>query len=317
MKYIAANFPCWTRRAALALLLGFGLLGPAGQAMAAVCATDDTGEEVCLEQPARRIAVLSPGATELVYAAGAGEKVVAVVSFSDYPPEAKQVQSVGSHTRLDLETLVALKPDLVVGWVTGNPREQLEKLRTLDMAVFSIEPRDFEGVSTAIERLARLAATDQAGQQVADEFRQGMAGLAEQHADAEPVSVFYQVWDEPLMTVNDEHLIGKVISLCGGVNVFGDLERLVPRISAEAVLAADPEAILAGGMGEENRHWLTRWADFPALQATEDDNLFFVPPSLIQRPTPRLLQGSRLFCEKLEQVRSKRAAAQTDGPAAP
>lgn len=272
----------------------------------AICAIDDRSREVCLESPATRIATLSPGATELVYAAGAGEKVVAVVAYSDYPPEAKEVHSVGSHTRMDLETLVSLRPDLVIGWVTGNPSEQLETIESLDIPVFYIEPRDFEGVSTAIERLALLADTREEGERVANEFRHGMEKLAERYADAEPMQVFYQVWDEPLMTINDEHLIGKVLALCGGINLFGELSRLVPRIDDESVLAADPEAILAGGMGEENRDWLTHWEQYSSLTAVERENLYFVPPSLIQRPTPRLLEGSRLFCEKLDHARDKR-----------
>lgn len=270
------------------------------------CATDDTGQEVCLEQPASRIAALSPGATELVWAAGAGDQVIAVVSYSDYPEQAKQVTSVGSHTRMDLERLMALKPDLVIGWVTGNPPEQIAALKDLGLPVFSIEPRSFEGVSSTIERLSILAGTEDEGFAEADRFRKGMAALKKQYQGAEPVSVFYQVWDEPLMTVNDEHLIGKVITLCGGVNVFGDLDRLVPRISAEAVIGANPEAILAGGMGEENRHWLTRWEAFQSIDATAKENLYFVPPSLIQRPTPRILKGSQLFCEKLDDARAKR-----------
>lgn len=297
-----------TARRGLAVLMAWGLmLGVAAlPARAEVCATDDSGQRICLDQPAERIAALSPGATELVYAAGAGDSVVAVVAYSDYPPEAKQVPSVGSHTRLDLEALVSLKPDLAIGWVTGNPPEQLERLEALGLPVFLIEPRDFEGVSSAIERLTTLAGSEAEGQPVADDFREGMAELAARYAEADPVAVFYQVWDEPLMTINDQHLIGKVITLCGGENVFGELDRLVPRIGTEAVLAADPEAILAGGMGEENRHWLTQWEQFPDLQAVSRDNLFFVPPSLIQRPTPRLLEGSQLFCEKLEQARARR-----------
>ncbi|WP_404366724.1 cobalamin-binding protein [Marinobacter sp.] len=271
-----------------------------------LCATDDRGRKVCLDEPAGRIAALSPGATELVYAAGAGNKVVAVVSWSDYPPEAKDITSVGGHARLDLEALVALKPDLVVGWVTGNPSEQMDTLMDLGFPVFFIEPRDFEGISTAIERLATLAGTEVEGNRVASAFRQGMTRLAAKYVDADPVPVFYQVWDQPLMTINDEHLIGKVISLCGGDNVFGELPRLVPRISREAVLAADPEAIVAGGMGEENRHWLTAWQEFPDLTAVRRDNLFLVPPSLIQRPTPRMLEGSRIFCEKLDRARNRR-----------
>lgn len=287
---------------AVLILIGFF----AFPAQAEVCATDDLGNTLCLAEPARRIAALSPGATELVYAAGAGDRVVAVVSFSDYPPEAKQVQSVGSHTRLDLETLVTLRPDLVIGWVTGNPAEQLESIAALDIPVFYIEPRSFEGIASALERLATLAGTGTEGEAIARHFRRGIAELAERHAGADPVSVFYQVWDEPLMTINDEHLIGQVITLCGGVNLFGDLPRDVPRISIESVLVADPEAIVAGGMGEENRDWLIAWEGFPGLSAVKKQNLFFVPPSLIQRPTPRLLEGSRLFCEKLERARERR-----------
>lgn len=290
------------------IALGVSLLamGQTAVVVAEVCATDDTGRKVCLEQPATRIAALSPGATELVWAAGAGDKVVAVVSFSDYPEQAKEVTSVGSHTRMDLERLMELQPDLVIGWVTGNPPEQIEALRDLGLPVFSIEPRSFEDVSHTIERLSLLAGTENEGFAEADRFRRGIAALERQYRDAEPVSVFYQVWDEPLMTVNDEHLIGKVISLCGGVNVFGDLERLVPRISAEAVIGANPEAILAGGMGEENRHWLARWEAFPSTDAAARENLYFIPPSLVQRPTPRMLEGSQLFCEKLDDARAKR-----------
>lgn len=269
------------------------------------CAVDDRDREVCLYNAAQRIATLSPGATELTYAAGAGDQVVAVVSYSDYPPEAKQVASVGSHTRIDLEKLVGLAPDLVIGWVTGNPAEQLETLEALGMPVFYIEPRDMDGVASAIERLARLAGTETAGQAVADNFRDTMAALETRYADREPVRTFYQVWDEPLMSVNDQHLIGQVIAMCGGVNVFGEQSRLVPRIGDEAVLAANPEAIVAGGMGEENRHWLTHWDQYPHIKAVAEDNLFFVPPSLIQRPTPRLMEGTQILCEKLDIARQK------------
>ncbi|SDX00595.1 cobalamin-binding protein [Marinobacter mobilis] len=279
---------------------------PVLPAHAGVCATDDTGQQVCLPAPAQRIAGLSPGASELLWSAGAGDQVVAVVAWSDYPPEAKTVASVGSHTRLDLEKLISLQPDLVIAWVTGNPQEQIQTIRNLGLPVFSIEPRDFEDVSSVIERLATLAGTEAEGWAEAERFRTGMAELAARYSDRAPVPVFYQVWDEPLMTVNNQHLIGKVIALCGGYNVFGELPRLVPRISDEAVLEANPEAILAGGMGEENRAWLDRWQNYSSLDATRVGNLFFVPPSLIQRPTPRMLQGSELFCQKLEIARGRR-----------
>ncbi|WP_252109424.1 MULTISPECIES: cobalamin-binding protein [unclassified Halomonas] len=269
-----------------------------------MCALDDLDREVCLSAPAERIAALSPGATELAFAAGAGEQVVAVVSFSDYPPEAKEIESVGSHTRLDLEALVALEPDLAIGWVTGNPAEQLETLQALGMAVFYIEPRSVDGVASAIERLAALAGTEAQGRRVADNFVRDMAALEAQYAGEAPVDTFYQVWDSPLMSVNDAHLIGQVIRLCGGRNVFGNLDRLVPRLDDEAVLAADPAVIVAGGMGEENRDWLDHWSRYLELRAVQNDHLYLVPPSLIQRPTPRLVEGARRLCEHLATTRA-------------
>ncbi|MGM0545041.1 MAG: cobalamin-binding protein [Pseudomonadota bacterium] len=281
----------------------------AGQAVAeshSRCVIDDRDREVCLRNAAQRIATLSPGATELTYAAGAGDQVVAVVDYSDYPEAAKEVPSVGSHTRIDLEALVALSPDLVIGWTTGNPPKQLETLASLGMPVFYIEPRGVNGVASAVESLARLAGTEEAGQQVADEFRAGMAEVEARYQDRDPVPTFYQVWDEPVMSINDEHLIGQVVRMCGGANVFGDQQRLVPRLDDEAVLAANPEAIIAGGMGEENRHWLTHWEQYDELKAVAQGNLFFVPPSLIQRPTPRLLDGAKLLCQKLETARERR-----------
>ena len=306
--FTLANKKSVVARGALGLMLLL-MLTTANADDPARCAVDDRDREVCLHNAAQRIATLSPGATELTYAAGAGDQVVAVVSYSDYPPEAKQVASVGSHTRIDLEKLVGLAPDLVIGWVTGNPAEQLETLESLGMPVFYIEPRDIEGVASAIERLARLAGTEAAGQTVADNFRTTMNALEERYRDREPVPTFYQVWDEPLMSVNSEHLIGQVMEICGGDNVFGEQPRLVPRIDDEAVLAANPEAIVAGGMGEENRHWLTHWEQYPNLTAVAQGNLFFVPPSLIQRPTPRLMEGTRVLCEKLDAARQKRRGA--------
>lgn len=292
-----------TWRASLAAaLLG---LSPALHA-ASICVVDDAQRDVCLPAPAQRIASLSPGATELVFAAGGGERVVAVVAFSDYPPEARALPSVGSHSRLDLERLLTLQPDLAIVWGSGDSAEQMAALEDFGVPVFYLEPENPEGIALAIERLARLSASETVGRQAAERFRQGMAELTERYRDSEPVTVFYQVWNKPLMTVNDSHLIGQVIRLCGGRNVFAELPRQIPRIDIEAVLTANPQAILAGGMGEENRYWLTEWQAYPGLQAVQQGNLFFIPPSLVQRPTPRLLEGARLLCESLETSRARR-----------
>jgi len=288
----------------LPLLTAVLCLG-SGLARAQVCVTDDVDRKVCLEKPAQRIIALSPGATELLFAAGAGEQVVGAVSFSDYPPAAKKLPRVGSYKRLDLEAVLALKPDLVVAWQSGNPMEQVERLQAMGVPVYHSEPRRFEDISTTLERLAVLAGTEAVGQGAADALRSGMDSLRQRYAEAAPVTVFYQVWEEPLMTVNNDHLISEAIQICGGVNVFGELASLAPRISREAVLAKDPEVIIAGGMGEDDPAWLDPWKQFSSLRAVKHDNLFFVAPSTLQRPTPQMLAGTRTLCSHLDTVRAR------------
>ena len=269
-------------------------------------AVDDRGRDVCIDHAAMRIAALSPGATELIYAAGAGDNVVAVVSYSDYPEAAKSVTSVGSHTRLDLERLISLQPDLILAWGTGNPTEQIETLERLGLPVYYVEPHEFEDIARNIDNLGALAGTSQRAKEKHSAFV--LALMFCTNAINRPlwVKTFYQVWDEPLMTMNGSHYISKVVDLCGGDNVFADSPRLIPRLSQEAVLLKNPEAIIAGGMGERNANWLEKWRAFADLLATQKDNLFFVPPSLIQRPTPRLLEGAQILCEKLDIARARR-----------
>ena len=276
---------------------------------ATFCVQDDLGKEVCLKQAANRIIALSPGATELLFAAGAGDRVMAVVNYSDYPPAALELPLIGSHTRVDMEALIALNPDLVVTWVTGNPPAQVELLQELGVPTFAIEPRTFEGVSSVIERLSTLAGTEPEGYAEAKRFRVGIAALTQQYAGVEPIPVFYQVWEKPLMTVNNEHLIGKVLKLCGGVNVFGDMQRLIPRISAEVVLQADPYAILTGSVDGVSDDQLDEWKKYAGLTAVEKNNLFFVPASPISRPTPRLLDAIQTVCGKLANARENLANA--------
>ena len=110
-------------------------------------------------------------------------------------------------------------------------------------------------------------------------------------------------WNDPLMTVNDAHFISEAIHLCGGENVFGGLSRLTPTLGIEAVLAANPQAIVAGGMGENDHGWVEAWRRYPHLQAVRNDHLFFISPSTLQRPTVRLLTGTRTLCDQLQAVR--------------
>lgn len=275
-------------------------------ALAEVRVTDDLGQTVVLAQPARRIVSLAPHATETLFTAGVGSRIVGAVSYSDYPEAAKTIPRVGGYHNLDLERIAALKPDLVVAWAGGNPPAQIERLRALGLTVYVSEPRKIEDVAYNVERLGALAGDAKAAREAAATFRRRHERLRARYANRPAVKVFYQIWNQPLMTVNGAHLISKAIALCGGVNVFHDLPALAPKVDLEAVLAADPEVIVASGMGQARPDWLDDWRRWPQLRAVRDGNLFFIPPDIIQRHSPRILDGAESLCRDLERVRAHR-----------
>jgi iron complex transport system substrate-binding protein len=292
------------RSPALIALLACALLSAPSHAD--IVLTDDAGRSVRLARPAQRIVSLAPHVTELLFAAGAGKQVVGVVAHSDHPPAATTLPQVGTHTRVDLEAVALLQPDLVVAWKSGNRDTHLERFTALGIPVYVNEPRSLEAVAQSLEQFGRLAGTEDAARSAAAAFRQRQARLAARYRDRPPVRVFYQIWNQPLMTINDEQVISDAIRLCGGVNVFGGLNQLAPRIGTEAVLAANPEAIVASGMADARPEWLDQWKRWPELRAAASGNLFFIPPELIQRHTPRLLDGAERLCAQLEEVRARR-----------
>jgi len=247
------------KRFGLVFLISLALFCPLPGLAGDLCATDDSDHKVCLTAPAKRVVSLSPGATELFFSAGAGEKLVAVSAWSDYPLEAAELPQVGNSNRLDLEAIVAVKPDLVLAWVDGNSASQLAKIEALGVPVFWLKPRTFEDIASAVERMAVLSGNEKAGANRAADYLSDIEQLRDRYRKARPVRVFYQVWHEPLLTINDKELIGRAISLCGGSNVFGHLSRIVPRISEEAVLEANPDAILSGGEDSDDRRWVEHW----------------------------------------------------------
>jgi len=275
----------------------------ANRSYADVSVVDDAGRTVTLVVPAQRIISLAPHVTELLYAIGAGKYIVGTVSYSDYPAAAKKLPRVGSYNAFDLEAIVALQPDLVVAWQSANPAAALEKLKALSVPVFFSEPRRLEDVATNLERLGKLTANEVTANTVSATFRRKLAGLRSKYRSAREVSVFYQVWHQPLMTISGEHIISQVIGLCGGRNVFASLSTLAPKISLEAVLRKDPEVIVAGNSALNYSGWKDDWRRWPALRAVKNDHLFYVNPDIIQRHTPRILQGAGVLCKQIETVR--------------
>jgi iron complex transport system substrate-binding protein len=275
-------------------------------AHADVLVRDDEGAVVHLPAPARRVVSLAPHITEDLFAIGAGDRLVGTVEFSNYPEAAKKVARVGGYAQADLEAIAALKPDLVVAWQTGNAPAQVDKLRALSIPVYVTESSRIEDVAATLERLGELTGTAPAAKAAAAAFRGRLAALRNRYGGRPAVRTFYQVWHEPLMTVGGRQIISDVIRLCGGENVFGQLETMAPTVSEEAVIAADPEAIVASGMDEARPEWLERWRRWQSMTAVARGNLFFIPPDLIQRHTPRLLDGAEMLCKYLETARQRR-----------
>ena len=269
---------------------------------------DDTGQEVRLKGPAKRIVTLAPHAAESLFAAGAGSKLVGTVDYSDYPPEAKKVARVGGYSRIDLEAVVALRPDLVIAWQSGNNMPQIEKLKALGLNVYISQPNKREDVAGQLERLGQLAGTEAVANPAAASFRKRLQSLQASNANKPKVRVFYQIWKSPLMTVGGPQIISDAIRLCSGDNVFGNLGQMAPTVSVEAVLEADPEAIIATGMGNARPEWLHDWDKWTRMTAVKRDNLFHINPDIMQRHTPRILDGAEKLCAHLDVARSRRPA---------
>lgn len=264
-------------------------------AAADVSVKDDYGNLLRLPSPAARIVSLAPHLTELVYAAGAGERMVGAVEYSDFPPAARALARVGNDAHISLESVLALRPDLIVAWPNPGSVRAINRLAELGIPVFRSEPRELEHIATTLERLGTLAGTNAPAMREARLFREKKAELEKRYAGRPKVRVFYQVWDRPLVTVNGDHVISKVIALCGGENVFAALPLIAPEVDAEAVLRAAPEVILTSRPGAQPPRGLP------------GSRLAAVPADLLQRHTPRLLEGAEQVCRALEDARSARS----------
>ena len=286
-------------------LFAFLLVFASVQGLAQVQVLDDYGKEVRLASPARRIVSLSPHLTELLYAAGAGERLVGAVEYSDYPPQARALPRVGSDAGIDLEAVLALRPDLIVAWPNAGSLRAVNRLAEMRLPVFRSEPRELEDIPRTLERLGALSGTGEEAGRAASAFRTRAARLERRYSTRPPLRVFYQVWDRPLLTVNGDHVISKVMRLCGARNVFARLPLIAPEVDREAVLRADPQVIVASGAGEARPPWLDAWKAFPGLAAAARGDLYAIPSDLIQRHTPRLLEGAERLCGILEAVRTR------------
>ena len=273
------------------------------QASAKISVTDFAGNLITLNRPAERIIALSPHAVENVFSAGAGDRLVGVVAYSNFPAAANQLPQVGSNNLLNYESILALKPDLIIAWQSGNTRSSLQRLRELGFTLYIDEPQEMADIAKSIRDIGAMTDSTTTASRVAQTYLDTLDSIAAQYQRESPVSVFYQVWNKPLQTLNGQHLVSQVIELCGGHNIFTDQAGLAPVINIEAIMQRDPQAIIASGDGNIRPAWLDEWLRWPQLRAVKRKHLYFVPPDLIQRHTVRLLEGAQLICQQLKQVR--------------
>lgn len=298
---------CAKKIATLLLLLAASLSlaapPPLIDSAAQIAVTDYLGRIVTLEQPARRIVALAPHIVENLYSAGAGNQLVGAVDYCDYPPAAQKIPRVGAISAYSLEAIVALKPDLVVMWNSGLGGKTLPKFLELGLKVYASDPKTLDDIPRSIRDYGVLTGNREQAEKAAADFTARHRMLREKYQQQKPLSVFYQVWNQPLQTLNDDHIISDLIRLCGGSNIFGDAATIAPVIGLEAVLTRNPDVIIASGMGEEKPEWLDDWRKYPTLTAVKNGDLYFVPPDIIQRHTVRMLEGAEKVCLALARAR--------------
>ena len=273
----------------------------------AVSALDSDGRKVTLERPAKRIISLAPHTTEQLYAAGAGDRIVGASEYSDYPEEAKALPRVASSGSVNLEAVLALKPDLVVAWRLEATAAALTRLESLGIPVFYSEPHRLAQIPDMIDALGELAGTEATAKPLARSLRAEIQKLHDEFGSRRTITVFYEISERPLMTLGGTHFVSDAIDICGGRNIFAGSTVMAPVVNIESVLAADPMAILTARPDPKDRSWEAFWRRFPGLFAVELDNLYTVPTNEMHRHGPRAIAATRLLCERIDQARVKAA----------
>ncbi|MEQ8515667.1 MAG: cobalamin-binding protein [Chromatocurvus sp.] len=267
-------------------------------------ATGSDGVTVTLPRPAQRVIALAPHLAENLFAAGAGDALIATVEYSDYPSAARALPRIGGYNSLSIEAIIAQQPDLVLAWGSGTGSNIVRRLRDIGIPVYSDEIRRLADIPASLRALGRLTGKDRPAAHAASRFERELAALRESSADKTALGVFYQIWHDPLQTIGGAHLISEVIALCGGYNIFDDAQGLAPRISRESVLLRNPDVIVASGSSRSVATWLSQWRDIPGLSAVQAGALYTINPDVIERPTPRLLAGAGELCERLDTARA-------------
>lgn len=253
---------------------------------------------------AQRVVTMAPFLTELVYAAGAGDKLVGVAAHSDFPPPAKSLPVVADAGGSNREALLALRPDVVLAWRTGTPLAAIASLRQAGVNVIVMDGARIDDVPKLLRHIGVLAGTQTQAERSASAFEAALQSLRATYASRRQVPAMFEIWHAPLMTISGNHFMTDALQVCGGENIFNDLAAIAPEVSLESVIAKDPQAIIGAGSALDEATFRTNWSRFGSLRAVKNGALIYLNPDTIQRQTPRLLEGVKALCEKLDAVRS-------------
>lgn len=265
---------------------------------------DSQGSAAATDRNELRVVTLAPNLAELMFAADAGDQLVGVSAYTDFPPAAAELPIIGDAFAIDQEQLLILKPDILLAWDEGTPEHLLDRLRDEGYRIEVIRTSGLDDVADALETIGNLTGNSQQARHAAQRYRQQVVALRDQYADTNPVRVFYQISSRPLFTVNGAHYISELLELCGGQNIFSDLGELAPMVDVEAVLSRDPEAMLAATDATEEA--FDDWNGWPGMAANRYGNRFFMPAAEIGRATPRLVMAGKAVCEALNKARVNR-----------
>lgn len=281
-------------------LFALALAAGAAAGAHALQVKDDRGDTLSLDRPAQRMVSLAPHLAEIAFAAGAGARLAGVSAFSHHPAEARGLPVVASHGRVDIERLIALRPDLVLAWQSGNSPLQTDRLRRLGVPVLVTEVRSLADVPRIVRMIGALAGSEALAEAHARKLEDEIESLRRRYAGARQLEVFLEIWHRPMLTVNGAHLISDALRVCGGHNVFAAAKTLTPFVSREQVLNARPDAIVTGGFGSEARE---AWRGLETVPAVRGGRIYPIDPDLLHGQGPRVIQGVRALCERLDLAR--------------
>ncbi len=255
---------------------------------------------------AQRIISLSPHTTELLYSAGAGDKVIAVDADSNYPSHMRTLPKVATHISINIEQILTLKPDLIVDGEGYHTKAVLAQLRSLNIPLHEVQAKSLTDIAASIRTLGQLAGTTAIADSTANTFEERLQLLQSRYADTAPVTVFFQIWFDPLMTIGRSNFVNDAIRLCGGKNIYSEVEGHFPRIGIETLLIADPQLIVAYGKDAQAKTQLQdAWKEHSSLTAVKNNSFLIVPYALLSTPGPRVLEGVSTLCQKLDSIRQQ------------